>query len=299
MLTEPEVVALFERCSNKGRWGDDDECGTLNFITPEKRLAAVGMVRNGHVISLGKDLNKVASRSNPDPVVHRMLYLMQDAPFGCIDVMEIAPHGFSVTHMDGVGHVYFDGETYNGRRASQTVTAAGMSFGSVRELASGVFTRGVLLDVAGARGVPWLTPDEGIMPDDLDRAELYGRVRVETGDAIFVRAGLGARVAAEGEEDPSARTGLLPECLPWLYEHEIAVYSGDCIEKIPLPYERAFQPLHMIGLGSMGLVMIDNPDIEELNAYATRTGRYEFLLTCAPLRLPGGTASPINPIAVF
>jgi hypothetical protein len=299
MLTEAEVVALFDRCSNKGRWGDDDEMGTLNFISPEKRIEAAALVRVGHAISLAKDLNKVASRTNPEPIVHRMLYLMHDAPFGCIDTVEIAPHGLSVTHMDAIGHVYFEGETYNGRRASDVATSTGLNFGSIQALASGVFTRGVLLDVAGARGVAWLSPDDGVTPQDLELAEAFGRVSVRAGDAIFVRVGLGARVAVEGEEDPTVRAGLLPECLPWLHERQISVYSGDCIEKMPLPYDRMSQPLHMIGLAAMGLVFLDNPDIEPLNAYATRANRYEFLLTCAPLRLPGGTGSALNPIAVF
>jgi kynurenine formamidase len=299
MLTEAEVVDLFDRYSNKGRWGLDDEMGTLNLITPEKRVQAATLVRSGTVISLGQDLSTVASNENPNPMVHRMLYLEHDDPHGCIDAVEIVPHGFAVTHMDAIGHVYFRGLTYNGRRASDMVTTRGIEASSIHALRDGIFTRGVLLDIASSRGVSWLEPEEGVTREDLDRAQSMAGIEVSSGDAIFVRVGTEARRAARGEGDVSHRPGLAADCLSWLHEHEVAVYSGDCIERLPSPYPNVPLPLHMIGLAAMGLVFVDNPSVEELAAYARETARYEFLFTCAPLRIPGGTGSPVNPIAVF
>ena len=174
-----------------------------------------------------------------------------------------------------------------------------MTFASVHALREGIFTRGVLLDVAKARGVDYLRPDEGVYPEDLEAAEKMADVMVESGDAIFVRVGLGAREAVEGEENPSSRAGLMAECLPWIHEREVAVYSGDCIERMPSVYPLVPMPLHMIGLVAMGLVMLDNPDVECLAEAARTASRSEFLVTCAPLRIPGGTGSAVNPIAVF
>jgi kynurenine formamidase len=299
MLSEADVIGLFQRLSNKGRWGNDDEAGTLNLITPEKRIQAAGLVRSGTVLSLGQDLSTVASPLNPDPIVHRMLYLEHDDPHGCIDSVEIVPHGFAVTHMDAIGHVYFHGESYNGRRAAEMVTIRGIESGSIHALRDGIVTRGVLLDVARARGVSWLEAGDGVTLDDLQRAEAMSGVTVSAGDAIFVRVGTAARIATQGDGDPSVRAGLTAACLPWIHEREIAVYSGDCIEQQPSPYPNVPLPLHMIGLAAMGLVFVDNPSIEDLGAHALETGRYEFLFTCAPLRIPGATGSAVNPLAVF
>ena len=298
-MTEAQVLRLFEACSNWGRWGSDDEKGTLNFITPEKRVRSAALVRQGLSVSLGRDLSTRQTPANSVPIVHRMLYVGHDDVIAAHDSVEVAPHGFRVTHLDALGHVYFRGRLYNGRKAADSVLSSGMTFASVQALREGIFTRGVLLDVAKARGVNYLKPDDGVYPEDLDAAEKLAGVVVESGDAIFVRVGLGAREAVEGEEDPSSRAGLMAECVPWIHERQVAVYSGDCIEKMPSPHAAVPLPLHMIGLVSMGLVMLDNPDVEVLAEATRTTGSCEFLVICAPLRIPGGTGSAVNPIAVF
>jgi len=298
-MTEEEVLALFETCSNAGRWGPDDQRGTLNHITDSKRVDAARLVRSGRMISIGKDLDTEWSIRNPDPVVHRMLYLQHDAPYAAIDSFEIAPHGFAVTHLDALGHVNFEGSVYNTRRATDVVKRDRLTFASIDAFRAGILTRGVLLDVAEARGVEWLNPDDGVWPDDLERAEELAHITVSRGDAIFVRVGLGAREAAHGKEDPSKRAGLMAECLPWLYEREIAIFSGDCQERLPQTYSRVTMPLHMIGLVAMGLVLLDCPELEELRDVCRELGRNDFMVQCAPLRLRGGTGSPVNPICVF
>lgn len=298
-MAEDEVLALFDACSNAGRWGAEDELGTLNYITDEIRVKAAGLVREGRAISIGKDLDTVWSLRNPDPVVHRMLYLQHEAPTSSLDSIEIASHGFSTTHIDALGHVYFEGHIYNGRNASDVVRREGLAEASIHAYRDGIFTRGVLLDVAAARGVSWLEPGEGVWAEDLDRAEDMAGVTVSSGDAIFVRVGLSAREAVQGKEDPSRRAGLEAECVSWIHKREVAVFSGDCIERLPQPYSRLTMPLHMIGLGSMGLAILDATELEELRLVCRDLKRYEFLLACAPLRLRGGTGSPVNPIAVF
>jgi kynurenine formamidase len=228
-----------------------------------------------------------------------MLYLQHDAPTSSLDSIEIASHGFSTTHLDALGHVYFEGRIYNGRKASDVVRREGLAAASIHGYRVGIFTRGTLLDVAGARGADWLEPDQGVWPDDLELAEHMAGVTVSSGDAIFVRVGLSAREKAQGKEDPSVRAGLTAECVSWIHQREVAVFSGDCIERLPQPYSRVTMPLHMIGLSAMGLAILDATELEELRLVCRELKRYEFLLSCAPLRLRGGTGSPVNPIALF
>jgi len=298
-MDEAGVLELFERCSNRGRWGADDGRGTLNFITPEKRVAAAHLVELGRIVPLARDLSTAASRSNPRPIVHRMLEGGEPGATGSADSVDIAPHGYAVTHLDAFGHAFFEDRAYNGRSASDIWSEAGLRYGSIEGMREGVFTRGVLLDVARARGVDWLEAGDGVSAADLDRAETLAGVRVGSGDAVIVRVGLAAREAVQGEENPVRRAGLLPDCLPWLFDREVAVYGGDCIEQLPSPYPRIPAPFHMVALVSMGLVLLDNPGVEQLAAVALELGRWEFLLTCAPMPIPGGTGSPVNPLAVF
>jgi hypothetical protein len=116
---------------------------------------------------------------------------------------------------------------------------------------------------------------------------------------FFVRTGLGAREDARGESDPTRRAGLTARCLPWPHKREVAVYSGDCVEQMPSVYPSVPLPLHQIASAAMGLVLLDDPPLEELTAALRDIGRFEFLLACAPLPIPGGTGSPVNPLAVL
>jgi kynurenine formamidase len=262
-------------------------------------LGAVRTVRDGLVLSLGHVLDTVASPKNPEPLIHRMHNADAIDPIGALDDIEVAPHGFAVTHLDAIAHVFFEGAAYNGRTAADVVTAEGMTYGSIAALGEGFMTRGILLDVARARGVPYLSPLDGVTVDDLERAEALTGDRVQRGDAVFVRVGLERREATEGPEDPSVRCGITPACIPWFHEREIAVYSGDCVEQMPSGFDRMQLPLHQVGCVVMGLVMLDNTAVEGLADVATSLGRSTFLVACAPLRIPGGTGSPVNPLAVF
>ena len=232
-IGEPELASLFERCSNVGRWGPDDELGTLNLITPAVRAAAARLVVEGLSIALGRDLHAVGSGERA-PVRHRMIDASPD-PWA-LDAIEIAPHGYQVTHLDALGHVFIDGWAWNGRAVASILTAEGLRFASIRGSREGIFTRGVLLDVPAARGVPWLGEADVVTPDDLDRAEALAGVEVGPGDAIVVRVGLQAREAIEGPEDPSRRAGLNAACLEWIHRRDVAVYAGDCVEQRPSPY---------------------------------------------------------------
>jgi kynurenine formamidase len=297
-LTDAELEAMFRRCSNAGRWGRDDELGTLNYITPQKRVAAAALVKVGEVVSVGRDLSTRQSKTNGQPVVHMMTYSDAKSP-SCGDYFTIAPHGMVVTHMDALCHFSWNDQFYNGRKRSESLTASGSKWGSIYAQRQGIFTRGVLLDVAAARGVPWYNPDEYVTVADFEAAEKRQRVRVESGDAIFVRTGMERMEAELGEQDIYPRAGLHAECAEWMHDRQVSVYGGDCIEKLPYPSESFTSAMHMIVLASMGLPILDWPALTELAATCARLNRWDYLLTTAPLRLPGGTASPINPLCIF
>ena len=207
-MKEDKLIDLLRTCSNAGKWGLDDGRGTLNYVTPDVVIDAVRTVTAGRVVSLGHDLDTTASRKNPDPMVHRMRFAGYSGAIGALDDVDITPHGFGVTHLDAIAHVFFEGRAYNGHAAADVVTNAGMTYGSIHGLADGFVTRGVLLDIARARGIAYLSPTDGVTPADLERAESLGGVRVQRGDAIFIRVGLGAREAVEGIEEPSVRAGV-------------------------------------------------------------------------------------------
>jgi kynurenine formamidase len=297
-LNEGDVLALFESCSNAGRWGADDERGTLNYVTAEKTLAALRSVRCGRVVSVGRDL---PTRGSPRPgtpnAVHFMRYLRHG--LSSQDVLTVSPHGFDVTHVDALAHVFYEGAVYNDRRADEVVDDGGVTFGSIEAYRDGIVTRGVLLDVPAARGIEHLRPGDGIGVADLEAAEALAGTRVEEGDALVLRSGLDLREAREGWSGDSPREGVLAEVMPWLHERRVAVFGADCIERLPSGYERVPMPLHQVGLTAMGLCILDCVDTEALRALCAEEGRSDFLLVVAPLRLPGGTASAVNPLAVF
>jgi kynurenine formamidase len=297
-MTEEELLELFSTCSNTGRWGADDERGTLNYITPEKTRAALGSVRLGVSVSLAHGLVTRGSRQNPPSAVHVLTYSGYE-PHSALELLSLSPHGFEMTHLDAICHMFFEGAAYNGRRAADVLSRSGLTFGSIAAAEEGIVTRGVLLDVARARGVDHLEAGDGIGVADLVAAEELAGVTVESGDVVFLRSGLRLRQEREGNLTASPREGVLAETLPWFHERQIAVYSGDCIERSPSGYARVPFPLHQVGLSAMGLSLMDSADCERLADACATHGRSHFLVVVAPLRVPGGSASPVNPLAIF
>lgn len=318
---DEELASLFEAVNNSGRWGADDELGTLNYITPAKRVEAARLVRTGETLSLSLSLPLASGTTigRPAPVEHRMLYGHRGppppgAPASAGDYLGLEVHQPAVTHLDCLSHVAsHDGRVYNGRRFDQVVTAAGVGHGSIYAQRGGIVTRGVLLDVPAALGLDWLDASHGVTVTELEAAERSGGVRVSSGDALVLRAGTQARAAALGRQPLAA--GPAPECLPWLHQREVALYTGDAPEWITAagarilgadageagaPFPTRFPlPLHQIGLAAMGLALLDHCAVEALARTCQRLGRHAFLFVAAPLPLPGGTGSPVNPLAIF
>jgi kynurenine formamidase len=312
---ESEVLSYFERYSNWGRWGPDDEAGTLNHITAEHRVRAARLVQDGVTVSCSKLLSTDININVKPPLfcqpTHFMLqcgeqfahreqepYVLQTA----LDYFGVAFHNVLVTHLDAVGHVFWDGKQYNGVSPSSCTSAAGATVQSIDVARNGIVSRGVLLDIPRLRGVHWLEPGDAIFADELEAAERAQGVRVEAGDVLLVRTGAGRRVAEEGPWDmyTFGVPGLSPDCIPFIHDRGVAVLGSDGGSDVfPNPYELTFQPIHQVGLVALGLWLIDFCTFEDLTVACEERARWEFLFTMGPLRIEYGTGCPINPIAVL
>jgi kynurenine formamidase len=210
-------------------------------------------------------------------------------------------HGYTITHVDTPAHYFWEGRLYNGRSCNLVTSREGAQVEAVDLARDGVVGRGVLLDVATLRG-RWLGAGEGVMPEDLEAAERAQGVRVEPGDILLVRTGYYGRRRAEGPRNPGTdgSPALHVAALPWLRERSVAMLGTDTHNDIsPQPYPRIGNAVHVVALVAMGMWLIDNANLEELAQACARYGRWEFMLTVAPLVLERVTGSPVNPIAMF
>jgi kynurenine formamidase len=292
-----KLAALLAACSNAGRWGPDDELGTLNLITPATRRRAAQLVVEGLSVSMASDLSMQHTPST-DSLTSHTAFTDPAAPIAVADAITLQVHGWS-THLDALGHIYTNDVGYNGRRGAEIFTSDGLAAHAITAMKDGVFTRGVLLDVAASCGIAWLPADHMITRAELEEAENVARVAVETGDALFVHTGLTARLAATTPDDPGRRAGLGVDAVLWLRERDVALFGGDCVDLLPGPDPDLPLPLHQLGIGAMGLTLLDWPYLDSVLALCAQLHRHEFLLTVAPLRIVGGTGSPVNPIATF
>jgi kynurenine formamidase len=308
--TTGELAELYQALKNWGRWGEDDERGALNHLTPAHRRAAATLVTEGASVSLAHDLAVRPSAENPYPAQHHML-AAGDARDGtgipgyeaARDYVGAHVHGLGVTHVDALCHMFVDGRMYNGVSADE-VRSDGARRNSVMALADGVVGRGVLLDITQVRGREHLAADDHVTVADLEAAEQHAGATVGTGDILLVATGRDAhRRAKGGALDPGkdGMAGLHPECLAWLRDREVAMLGSDGISD-PMPGLGVPGwpfPVHQIGITAMGLHLVDNMALGGLAARCAATGRWEFLLSVAPLRIEGGTGCPVNPVAVL
>jgi kynurenine formamidase len=297
-MATADVLALHETLSNWGRWGDDDQLGALNLITPQVTAAAVATVRSGRTVSCARPLDTVPAADNPLPVAHHMTGTFTEG-MGA-DYFAVSPHGFATSHLDALCHIFHDGKLYNGYPA-ESVTAHGATKLGIHRLHAGIVTRGVLLDVPAGRGVDALEPGEPIFPEDLEQAEQRAGLVVRPGDALLVRTGRWRWRAAHGPWDAGSRAaGLDASCLPWLRARDVATLGSDGVSDVlPSRVDGVGIPIHTVAMVALGVHLMDNLDLDALAAACTEEGRWEFLLTVAPLVLRRGTASPVNPIALF
>ncbi|MEU7036461.1 cyclase family protein [Streptomyces sp. NPDC046237] len=283
----------------------EGRCGALRHLTPERVAAAAAEVRIGRTVSLAAPIDTVPGPDDPEPAVHRMTGpspddIGSDALRFATDRFAMNVHGDADSHLDALCHVMFDGELYGGVPAT-TVTAEGALRLSVDLLSAGIVGRGVLLDIPRLRGVPWLEPGDHVTSGDLTAAEAAQGVRVGPGDLLFVRVGHRLRRTERGPWNAAeARVGLHPTAVEFLAEREVSVLGGDGNnDTAPSAVKDIAFPVHVLAIHALGIHLMDYLRFEDLGAACAEAGRWSFLCVVAPLRLPGATGSPVNPIAVL
>jgi kynurenine formamidase len=308
---EDEVLGYFDKLSNWGRWGADDELGTPNLITPEKTKRALATVLEGVTVSLAREIRWESVADAPSPPVHYMLESGEGWASGeklsyrpnqaAIDYFGMVFHGATITHVDSLAHFFWNGKTYNGKPAHLVSTSLGATVCSVLAARGGFVTRGVLVDVPMIRGIDWLERGEGVMPEDILAAEERCGFKVEEGDVLLIRTGQLHRRNVEGPVERGAgSTACQAACLPLFHERGIAVIGTDTGNDVsPAQYAKVPQPIHQVGITAMGLWILDNANLEDLAEACRQRNRWQFLLSINPLPLSNTTGSPVNPIAVF
>jgi kynurenine formamidase len=300
-LTKADVDRWITELSNWGRWGKTDQIGTVNLITAAKRKEAAALVQEGYPISLSHDTLKEKAADNGNPFQHKMLSTGAQPFEGrwLMDEYSVVYHGLAHTHMDSLAHIGWNGKMYNGFPQTDVTNAGAKELG-VTNYRDGIFTRGVLIDIPKLKGVPYLEPGTAIYPEDLEAWEKKAGVRIGSGDVVLIRTGRWARRAAKGPWDPSRMAGLHVSAVRWLKQRDVAIGGSDgCLDVLPSGVEGVPQPVHLLLLVAMGTPIFDNFDLEALSEQAAKRNRWTFLITASPLAVPGGTGSPLNPIAVF
>lgn len=301
-MTKADVERQIEELSNWGRWGKEDQLGALNLITPEKRIEAARLVKKGISVSLARDVEKNAALDNGSPFKHDMLLFGRgtESPWAS-DNFSVDYHGFAHTHMDSLCHLFYKGKLYNGFSRDK-VGPKGAEALAIRNVKQGIFTRGILFDIPALRGVRFLEPKTPIYPEDLDAWEKHAKVKVTSGDVVFISTGRWARRDLMGawSVDKDGAAGLHASCAKWLKDRDIAMLGSDAAsDVIPSGVEGVDFPVHLLTLHAMGVHIFDNCDLTALSKTAAELKQWEFLLTASPLAVPGGTGSPLNPIATY
>ena len=307
-MSRDEFDNLFIKVSNNGRWGENDEKGTLNYIGFSNVVQAASLVKAGYSVSLAIPINKQSGPDNPHPAVHYMVQnhdisTKEGEPRFALDYLASEFHGDCFTHIDALCHISYKGFLYNHNPAS-TVSSKGPLTLDVTSYANGIVGRGVLLDIPRFRKEKWLEPGEAISVEELEQAEKEESVFLGKGDILLLRTGhhrrrleMGAwNCGYEGE----GRAGLHSSTALWMHERKIAAFlpDGDG-ETVPSNVEDIAYPMHALQIASMGMACADSLNLEELAACCEKENRWEFMVCAAPLRLPGGTGSLFNPIAIL
>ncbi len=311
MAVPPEFSDVAARVRNWGRWGADDELGTLNLVDDEARRRGAAAVVSGRAFPLGLPLSEaegiqigfIEGRVNPTrTMVQVNLPVNAEEPdWVCFseDVLTLATQ--CATHWDSLAHSSYGGVIYNGYPAA-TVSAQGAARCGIHRLTT-VVSRGILLDVARALGRDVLEPGHPITPGDLDAACELARVSLEPGDILLVRTGQMVHLRPE-RRDLAAYTypspGLTIETAEWFHAHDVAAVATDTLpfEVIPCQREDAYLPVHLLHLVEMGMTQGQNWVLDALADDCASDGRYAFLLDATPLPLTNGLGSPLNPVAL-
>lgn len=313
MVTTEEVLEIAHRHRNWGRWGDDDQLGTVNYIDASCILHAVSLVRTGKIISCALPYDEHGpqnggfGRVNP---IHVMLQDGGDASFGaqhqygglCYADDAVYMPLQSGTQWDALSHIFYDGKMYNGY-SQERVNSQGTSVNGIEQYADKIVTRGVFLDIPRYRGVQWLEPGEAISGDELEACAKSVGITVKRGDIILVRTGsmeMKRVTNSWGTFAGGDAPGLNLSAAEWLCENEVAGVATDTwgMEVRPNETETLFQPLHVVLIVNAGMLIGEIFDFENLAADCAEDGIYEFMFVGPPLPFTGAVGSPLNPLAI-
>jgi kynurenine formamidase len=256
-------------------------------------------------------INTAAGPDNPNPAIH-MVTQGHDIDIGSgglrfgLDFLGMAAHGDCHTHVDALNHISYHGLTYNGKQATEVLTSRGGTALGIDAIGAsgGVVGRGVLLDLPRFRGVKWLEPGEAVTRAELEACETAEGAHLDEGDIFVYRTGHHRRRLELGPwdngPDGEGKAGLHVDTVPWMHERGVAAFlpDGDG-EAIPSSVEGMTYPLHPLQIVAMGMLTADSLQLEDLAQACEEEGRFDFMVVGLPLRLPGGTGSPWNPIAIF
>jgi kynurenine formamidase len=297
MSGEPTVEDP-EPPTNWGRWGPNDERGTLNFITEQTQARGLAAAATGRVVSLAHPITPVPLAAAPVPLtqapmptpVLQMMNYTGSPPSALTDVLVITTHHTAMTHIDALGHIPTGDRVYPGTPLAEAVGGGTMRHGSTRAFNSGILTRGVLLDLAPEGSLP---TDHSITGADLDAAAKRAATTLKSGDAIVVRGGW-----TVSEHLGKPLPGMTLDAVRWMAAHEISLYAGDIGDRPPTHPGQSL-PLHQVGLARLGLPLIDGADVTELADTCHELSRWTFLLVVAAIPIIGATGVPVNPLAIF
>jgi kynurenine formamidase len=305
---EEDVVRLLTEERNWGRWGPDDQRGLLNLVSDETRSRAAQLVRTGRAISLSRKFPKIPGEGNPRPAQHYMRTNSRGTAGTAVDFIGMDYHGLPTTHLDGLGHVWDADGMWNGKDPKEVLTFDGVASGGIENWREGIFVRGVLLDVPKFRGEPFVTQDKPVHGSELAAICENIGLDIQPGDAVIVRSGRDSyeerygpwgtgEASLRSSHEAGERPGLHNSCLEFLRRTDAAVLVWDMMDLLPRSHK---VPLAVHGaISAFGLALVDNADLSELASACNDEGRSEFLLIVAPLRIEGGTGSPVNPLAVL
>jgi kynurenine formamidase len=301
-----EFRDLAKRVNNWGRWGDEDERGTLNLITPEVIARAAACIRTGKQFSLaiplgprGPQTGMIPGRVNPARTMTMINRPLTGDPADFCTSDDVVYMGLQAgTHWDSLAHASYEGKLYNGFAAS-SVDDKGAARCGIDKVGT-VVSRAVLLDMApGDR----LAPGHAIRPADLDEAEQRAGTRLEAGDIVLLRTGHMQLLRADDRDSYGygvATPGPAMAACEWFHERDVAAVATDnlAFEVFPFEYEDCVLPVHLLDLVEMGMIQGQNWDMEELAADCLADGVYEMFLSASPEPFARGLGGPVNPVAI-
>lgn len=307
IVTLARLAEWEQSLSNWGRWGPDDQRGTLNLITREKTREAATLVREGITVTLQHFVTEEQAIDSQTfgPTEHWMSRIDEDTglPSFALDEIQFSLHDGMLSHLDALCHyrTELDGEYVIFNGYPQNLGVNGCEDLAIDRMGTSYVTRGVLVDIPLLKGVDWLDPSTPIYPEDLEAWEEFAGVTIGSGDALLVRTGRWAMRDAEGPWAYNrGGAGLHASVLPWLRERDVAILVGDAVNDVqPSGVAGINRPIHQLTQVNLGLPLVDNGYLKDVARVAAELERWEFMVSIQINPVPGGTASPFNANATF